>query len=236
MVTRNFILTVFFGFISLISSLQALVLRTGFWKDFLIADHCPFLSECNNNYGLLLNINWLQPYKYIEYSVGVMYLVIFNLPSSIRFKRENIPFGVFPGPCEPSLSVNSYLSPLISDLLDLWKGVQLRQPGTDAKALFRYALLGVACDLPAARKTCGLSYTANLGCSRCYQNFSHGFAVRSCCDNFERDNWEMHSNSHHRSDVKEILKCSTKTEKVRTLVAAIQVYLIYHTSALLKCF
>ena len=177
----------FFCFTSLISSLQALVLRTGFihqcestrkavganklsdvydgtiWKDFLIVDHCPFLYEYNN-YGLLLNIDWLQPYKHIEYSVGVMYLVILNLPRSIRFKRENIIlFGVIPGPCELSLSVNSYLSPLISDLLDLWKGVKLRQPGTDTKALFRCALLGVACDLPTARKTCGfLSHTANL--------------------------------------------------------------------------
>ena len=173
----------FFGFTSLISSLQALVLGTGFiqqcestrkavganklsdvydgtiWKDFLIVDHCPFLSEYNN-YGLLLNIDWLQPYKHIEYSVGVMYL---NLPRSIRFKRENIILcGVISGPCEPSLSVNSYLSPLTSDL-DLWKGVKLRQPGTDTKALFRCALLGVACDLPTARKTCGfLSHTANL--------------------------------------------------------------------------
>ena len=83
--------------------------------------------------------------------------------------------------------MNSYLSPLISDLLDLWKGVKLRQPGTDTKALFRCALLGVACDLPAARETCGfLSYTANLGCSRCYQNFSRGFAVRNCYDNFDQ--------------------------------------------------
>lgn len=119
------------------------------WKDFLIKDHSPFLSECNN-YGLLLNIDWLQPYKHTEYSVGVIYLVILNLPRLIRFKRENvILMGVIPGPCEPSLSVNSYLSPLVSDL-DLWKGVQLKRPGTNITALFRCVLLGVACDLPAA--------------------------------------------------------------------------------------
>ena len=75
-------------------------------------------------------------------------------------------------------------------------------------------MLGVACDLQAARKTCGfLSYTANLRCSRCYQNFSRGFAVSDCYDNFDRDNWEMRSNSCHHFDVKEILKYSTKTER-----------------------
>ena len=80
-----------FCFTSLISSLQALVLRTGFmqqcestrkafattglsdvydgtiWKDFLMVDHSPFLSECNN-YGLLLNVDWLQPYKHRIFS------------------------------------------------------------------------------------------------------------------------------------------------------------------------
>jgi len=31
----------------------------------------PFLSG-SNNYALLLNIDWLQPYKHVVYSVGVM--------------------------------------------------------------------------------------------------------------------------------------------------------------------
>ena len=51
------------------------------WKNFLSVKNVPFLSECYN-YGLLLNIDWLQPYKYIQYSVGVVYLVILNLPHS----------------------------------------------------------------------------------------------------------------------------------------------------------
>ena len=59
-----------------------------------------------NNFGLLLNIDWVKPYKQIEYSVGVMYLVILNLPHPVHFKRENvILFGVIPGPCEPPLTI-----------------------------------------------------------------------------------------------------------------------------------
>ena len=34
------------------------------------------------------NIDWLQPYKRIQYSVGVVYLVFLNLPRSIRYKRQ----------------------------------------------------------------------------------------------------------------------------------------------------
>jgi len=30
--------------------------------------------------------DWLQPYKHIEYSAGVIYIL--NLPHSIRFKSE----------------------------------------------------------------------------------------------------------------------------------------------------
>ena len=95
--------------VSLISCLQALVMRRGFeqcestqtqfsasglsdvydrliWK-FLTVDEVPFLRE-PHNYGLLLNVDWLQPYKHVKYSVGVIYLVILNLPRSIRYKRH----------------------------------------------------------------------------------------------------------------------------------------------------
>ena len=95
-----------------------------------------------------------------------------NLPRAIRFKRENIIIvGLLPGPKEPSKAINTYLTPLVSELLLLWEGVSLRTYNADGQ-YFRCALLCVGCDQPARRKTCGfLSYTANLGCTRCYCNF-----------------------------------------------------------------
>ena len=82
--------------------------------------------------------------------------------------------------------------------------------------VFKCALLGVACDLPAARKICGfLIHSANLGCSRCYQKFSRGFGLRSCYGNFERDVWLLRTNTKHRSDVKKTLQCTSKTEKTK---------------------
>ena len=90
--------------------------------------------------------------------------MILNLPRAIRFKCENvILFDVIPGHSEPSLTINSYLSPLVSDFKELWTRVKFDLPGMTKKTTIRCALLGVACDLPAARKTGGfLSYTANL--------------------------------------------------------------------------
>lgn len=56
------------------------------WKDFI---QNGFLSE-HHNLALMLNIDWFQPFKLTQYSVGVIYLVIMNLPRSIRFKSENV--------------------------------------------------------------------------------------------------------------------------------------------------
>lgn len=110
-------------------------------------------------------------------------------------------------PCEPSLIINSYLSPLVSELNQLWWGVQLSLPGSYTAASFKCALLGVACDLPAARKSWRfLSYSANLGCSRCFQKFSRGFGNRNNYADFDRESWVMHTNVRHRSDVQKVFQ------------------------------
>ncbi len=71
------------------------------WQEFMFVGGAAFLA---NSYSLafILNIDWFQPYKHGQYSVGVMYLAIMNLPLSIRLKRENIILlGLIPGPKEP---------------------------------------------------------------------------------------------------------------------------------------
>ena len=70
-------------------------------------------------YLLTLNIDWFQPFT--EYSVGAIYLTIQNLPRSERYKDENIFLvGILPGPSEPTLTMNSYLAPLVNDLAKAW--------------------------------------------------------------------------------------------------------------------
>ena len=54
--------------------------------------------------------------------------------------------GIIPGPGEPSLNINTYLSPLVSDLLSLWKGIPLRIYGTNGERLARAAVLIASCD------------------------------------------------------------------------------------------
>ena len=144
------------------------------WKDFLHYQNSTFLSD-RNTIGLMMNIDWFQPFKHRQYSIGVVYLVIMNLPRTVRYKRENILIvGLLPGPSEPSKTVNTYLTPLVSELLTLWRGKSFKT-ASKSTIFVRCALLCVACDLPAGRKVCGfLSFNANLGCSRCYHNFGTG--------------------------------------------------------------
>ena len=132
-----------YPFVSLISSLQSLLLRPDFyelcemwrcnqrdhlnisdvydgriWKKFL--NEKGFFSS-QHSIGLMLNIDWFQPYKHRIYSIGVIYLALMNLPRHIRFKRKNIIIvGLIPGPKEPSKIINSYLFPLVCELNSLW--------------------------------------------------------------------------------------------------------------------
>lgn len=106
----------------------------------------PFLAG-DRALAMMLNVDWFQPFKLARYSVGVLYLVIMNLPRHERFKVENVILvGVIPGPHEPSKSINTYLSPMVDGLLLLWNGWRF------AGEIIRDILLCVASDLPAARK------------------------------------------------------------------------------------
>ena len=125
------------------------------WKNFMTFKGRPFLSN-PYNLGLMLNCDWFQPFDHSTYSIGVLYLVILNLPHSIRFKPENILIaGIIPGPKEPRLSeMNSYLRPLVKKLNSLWfDGFTMQHNGKSVT--IHAALLATVCDIPATAKLGG---------------------------------------------------------------------------------
>ena len=158
------------------------------WKTFKETsdDNSPnfFRSEvADSNIGLMLNVDWFQPYEGTIHSTGVIYAAICNLPREIRFKRENLLiFGILPGPHEVSLhKINHYLSPIVDDLTSLWDGITLNRTfeAQEGKKI-RAALVLVSCDVPAARKICG-HVSALVSCHRCkkranYENRQNNFA------------------------------------------------------------
>ena len=92
-------------------------------------------------------------------------MTVLNLPRSERFKSKwTMILGVIPGPTEPKGHINTFLKPIVDDLLDLWNGIPLHPKGN----IVRAALVGVSADMPALRKVAQfLGHKADLGCSRC---------------------------------------------------------------------
>ena len=57
-----------------------------FQKDFNEKD---FLQS-QYGIGLLLSVDCFQPFKHVQYSVGAIYLVLLNLPRSLKYLRKNM--------------------------------------------------------------------------------------------------------------------------------------------------
>ena len=137
------------------------------WKEFQTFNGKPFLQKPRNN-GFMLNFNFFQPMKHRkDYSVGVFYLALLNLPRPERFKWENIiVLGIVPSLDREPKDLNQLLEPTIDELKALWKGVLLRSCLSRFPLTFRAAVISISSDVPATRKICGFkSHSALLGCS-----------------------------------------------------------------------
>lgn len=137
-----------------------------------------------------------------------------NLPRDIRNNRQYVVLvGVIPGPNEPKRDINSFLEPMVKEVLLLWHGEHFEVHSFPDKQLVRGALICVACDLPAARKVAGfLSHSATYGCSRCLKQFP-GRVGEKDYSGFDRSLWPARSNTSHRTAIEEIGKKKNKTQR-----------------------
>ena len=184
------------------------------WKDFLKYNDEDFLNA-PRNYGLMLNFDYFQPMKHRkDYSVGVLYLVLLNLPRSERSKWENvIVVGIVPAMGREPKHLNEFLKPAVDELKALWKGVRLQSSLSAIPLVFRVALLCTSSDIPASRKLCGFKgHSAQLGCSRCLKEFPGSFGEKRDYSGFDRDSWMKRNNKHHRQQAKRISKCKTQSD------------------------
>ena len=183
------------------------------WKSFKWIDGSLFFSE-ERRYGLMMNIDWFQPFKRrTDYSVGVIYFVLMNLPRRERFKFENIIIaGIIP-PFDKEPCLNTFLEPVIDELRILWKGLKLSNSLSSGVLTFVAALLCVAADVPAARKACGFkSHAANKGCSKCLKNFPGGFGEKKDYSGFNRLAWPRRSKASHNAHSRKLKNSSCKSE------------------------
>ena len=77
---------------------------------------------------------------------------------------------IIPGPHEPKKHINSFVGPLVSELLEFYSGVWLMTSA--GRQLVRCVLVCQSSDIPATRKATGfLGHKANKVCSRCLKTF-----------------------------------------------------------------
>lgn len=181
------------------------------WKE-LVSSLTPTHALPTNFLGLLLNVDWFQPYKHVSYSVGVIYAVLINLPRNIRYRPENvIVVGIIPGPHEPKTHINTYLGPLVNELLQLHKGDWIET--TSGRQFIRCVVAGISSDIPATRKAAGfVGHNATKACSRCLKEFPR-INDRSDCTGFERELWPPRTHAIHCNQAYETLTAKTKSAR-----------------------
>ena len=71
---------------------------------------------------------------------------VLNIPKGKRFKaRWTMLIGLIPGPSEPEGHINTYLAPIVDDLITLYSGIQINSLGP--KTIFSRSIL-----LPSLKK------------------------------------------------------------------------------------
>ena len=181
------------------------------WKQFHVYKGQPFLSE-PHNLAVMLNCDWFQPFAQSRYTVGVIYLVILNLPRAIRFRPENIIItSIIPGPKEPK-SMNSYLRPLVKELNALWTdGFSLSINSQTVK--IRVALLATVCDIPATQKIGGFcGHNSKQACWKCKKEFPYAEELNRV-DFSGVEIGDIRQHDEHKTNGKNTLSAVTATER-----------------------
>ena len=191
------------------------------WNEFKDKDGNVFTSQ-KRSLMLTLNVDWFQSSKRTNYSVGVVYLTIGNLPRPIRYKKENVILVcVIPGPKEPSNSqMNNYLQVLVNELRELYYEdfYTCTAQSPNFPVLVRAALILIACDIPASRKVSGFtSFNATVPCNKCstafppredthlQRDFSFGLGNPNALN--------LHTDTENRIQAENWKRASTKKER-----------------------
>ena len=145
------------------------ILRT-FFKDPM--DNNRPLLEDKHNLVLLLYLDFFNPFTRAIHSSGVLCMTVLNLPRSVRYQKKwAMLIGIIPGPEEAQRHINSFLKPVVDDLLLLYEGIEICDVvKLDKTFNSRSVLLPVLGDIPASRKVSQfLSHKANKPCDKCHK-------------------------------------------------------------------
>ncbi|GBC39214.2 uncharacterized protein LOC107327733 [Rhizophagus irregularis DAOM 181602=DAOM 197198] len=187
------------------------------WADRSVNDRvlCDVYDEhADDHLGIMINVDWFQPFERTIHSSGAIYGAICNIPRELRFKPENmLILGLMPGPNEPSLhQINHYLAPIVDQFQTFWEGVGLDRTSEHLSGrLIKCAVIACCCDIPAARKLCG-HYSANVSCHRCLKVARN----RNFSGMDDIDEWFVAKSANsHRKMALEWRKCKSNEARKR---------------------
>ncbi|XP_042980114.1 uncharacterized protein LOC122310298 [Carya illinoinensis] len=142
------------------------------WKTF-DTQHDDFASD-PRNVRLGLSADGFNPFgnMSISYSTWLVMLVPYNLPPWMCMKRSSFMLSlIIPGPSSPSMNIDVYLEPLISELKELW---EVGAPTYDicSREIFTMCvvLMWTISDFPAYGDLSGWSMKGRLACPICMGN------------------------------------------------------------------
>ncbi len=185
------------------------------WKNFPDTSDAPYFTPetADSHLGIMINLDWFQPFESSVYSCGAIYGVICNLPREIRFKKENmLTLGLLPGPNEVKLhKINHYLSPIVDELLEFWNGIEIPA----AEKIIRLALICCSNDIPAARKLCG-HISATMSCHRCYKKANSNGNKLNFGGFDDMDDWFVERDlAEHWRNAEDWRLCKSQEERKR---------------------
>src|SRR2546429_4000735 len=190
------------------------------WKTFPFNGSTFFTTEtATTHLGLLINLDWFQPFTYTQHSTGAIYASICNLPRSERNKPENIIYLSFlPGPKEVGLErINHYLAPIVDEFLELWKGWRIPKTHECPEGLdIKVALIIGSSDTPVTQKLFG-HRSAVMKCYRCEKRSTYSDEYKKThyggMENY--DEWVTNPADAllHRKYAQEWMECNSKSSR-----------------------
>jgi hypothetical protein len=124
--------------------------------------------EDDHEIALGLSLDGMCPFKRRKASCWPLILINYNLPPDIRTHLHNILcVGVIPGPHSPK-DINSFLQPLIDELLELAIGIKAVNVLQEELFIMRAHLLTIFGDIPAITKVLELiGHNGQFPCCFC---------------------------------------------------------------------
>ena len=129
-----------------------------------------------NNITFTWNLDGVPLFKSSKMNIWPLYLIINELPYSLRIKKENsIIAGIWFGQSKPE--VNLFMSVFEKELEKLYNGIDVQVPNLEYPLKVRGPLISGTCDLPAKALFLNMhQFNGKYGCMNC--NFLIGFELK----------------------------------------------------------